>query len=311
MARHQLNQRTVNGEIAYCEKPPYSENWNPEAGEVRRTLMTNWSDLPGFPAAVLGDVQRAGGRLQRSLPMPIPGRDHLFAVECNLKNGHGAFEADPGTGVIKFLDKVNDLEGFAEWEVVFRPLPFDVLSDAAVAGVGEIGRWVVREWHGGSEVYTLPGNAFVWKTVVERLGQRNNDPVPEGLPKQRPIDQLRYTWVHVPEPLPSTIFNPVNPIIGKINAKDFDGANGNPTYGPKTLLLLDVEITPRMWTPSGRAIRNITYVMGLRPDSGWNAFYRASLNSFDAILAKAQIPGQLAGSEQPYEQRELGDLFLP
>src|SRR5579862_891587 len=218
----------VGGPIPFGETIPYTETNTFEHGcESVRTLYTNWSDVPNFPSAMIGDVRPgAGGLLKRQLPMQHPrGSRQMYAVECNLKQGHGSPLADVGTNLIKFGDVVNDLEGLAEWEVVYRQLPFDVLPDSAVNGVTtELIRFVQREPKFSMESYTLPGNAFAFSSDGKTLPENSNI--------RRPVMELHYTWYCVPDQVPFSYWYqppPGNayPIIGSVNGGDFDGINGN------------------------------------------------------------------------------------
>lgn len=309
---HDLPLETVPGPIfgatiKYGERKGYKESWSFERpGEARRILICNWSDANNFPVAMLGDVRPgAGGLLTRQIPNLHPNSTkQLYAVECNLLDGEGKYINDPGTGLIKFLDQSGNLDGLAVWEVTYRQLPFDVLPDLAVTPqTTELMRYVQREPKFAMESYTLPGNCMQWGS--------DGKPFPENTNIRRPLMELHYTWYWVPEPFPLTCwYNPPgNPpagyaVIGSLNNAAFDGLNGNRQYSPGFLMAVAPEISERIWTPSGYPVRNVKYKFGLRPDAGWNRFYRAKLNDFDSLFPRK------GGGRPPFTPGNFLSLFV-
>ena len=316
------------GPIEYWERPPYTERFNLDGGEVTRTCLVDWHHARDFPAAMLGDAKCNGVRIDRKLPDMHPhGSKNLYATDCQLVNGLGAWTSDPSNGLIFFNDLINTLPGKAEFKVTYRQLPFDVLPN----GLGsneypELHRWVIKEFKWNMESYQLPGVAFVWGNAVVGLDEadiqafnrsaagqlaRGFKPklqtIPEGMSKQRPLVELTYTRVWVPEPIPLALFE----VVGKVNINPFPGIKDGDSFDAGSLLCLPPTIAERKWTPAGTPVRNIVIHLAWRPDSGWNFFYHAGLNAFvDVLTRKASLGKEPdATKRNPYEEDSFGVLF--
>jgi hypothetical protein len=317
-------------EIRFGEKPNYTEATTREGIEAHRTLYCNWSDARDFPIMLLGDVQPDGsdnlGLLKRITPHPHPhGSKMLYAVQADLVNAAGGFYKNPNDGLIGFSDRINNLDGLAEWSVVYRNLPFDVREDLAGpardGGVTELYRYVERDVKFAMEGYPVPGLAFQW--------QSDGKPFPEPFTMRRPLQELKYTWHWVPEPLPKVLgASEANPndeiVVGRLNAALFDPGSWlhRPGYPPGHLLCTEPVISGRFWTPSGKPVRNIIYSLLYRADSRWDAFWKQSLGRFDPLQASnfTVVPAQqlrgavVAGLKQgkgrrPYEPGNFLALF--
>lgn len=320
-----LPYKTKARGIPYGELDGYTESYNQDGPESRRILITPWTAAEHFPVAMMGDVSRAGGlTLNRIVPERHPKPELGYCVELKLSRGIGAPVKDGGAGMLKYIDRVNNLDGVAVWEAVYRPLPYTVKVDDELreqvkgggGGAGsELNRYVIREFENNVEVYTLPGNSMVWGSPVpSRNGvQIHNEQITEPLPMQRGLATLRYTWCWVPEPIPSHIFA----LQGKVNAASFDGQD------PGFLLLQSIDISERKYTASGNPCRFITYLMLLRADSGWNSFYRPRLSRFDNTYLRVapefagplrpgeQAPVPVRGAPAPYKLDFFAALFTP
>lgn len=320
--------KTVNGEIDYCDKPGYALNFDmtPSSGGVhdcKRVVQVQWAKAHAFPAAVLGDatLSPGGGTLLRLIPEQHPVFKHMFATRCSLMNGLGAW-LQGDNGLIHFKDSVNKIEGFAEFEIIYSTLPYDVKANIVSS---ELERYVSRETKFNLEVYQVPGDAFVWKVpkivkqpkpgpqpgeegfvvviadfVKEQAENKKKQAVivahtiPETVPLQRPVLELRYTWHWVPEPVPRHIFL----IAGHVNNKDFDGN----VFDKGHLLLSTIEISERKWTPAGSSVRDISYTFSFRPDAPWSQLYRKSTNKFEEVRSRNT-------GEPLYEFADFSRLF--
>ncbi len=296
--------------LRYAEKPPYTESYTREGGEVRRTLYCNWSDAVIFPEAFIGDVEpgAGGGSLKRFLPHRLPDTTKLMhCVACDLTNAAGAFFKG-GLKDIVFRDQINNLDGLAEWNVIYRQLPFDVKADDG-GQTSELYRFVERNPKFGTEGYPVPAGTFKWLTPNSK-GQQET--FTETATIRRSLVEVKYIWHWVPEPLPKVLMaQGAGPgpddgvVIGRNNHANFDP--GNPIHSagfpPGHMLCAEPEISERFYTPSGRPIRNISYSLSFRPDSTWNQYWKQSLGRFDTLQPKIEK------ARRPYEPGIFDELF--
>lgn len=292
--------------LKFAMKPPYTESNTREGSEVRGTIYTNWSDVQSVPTAFIGDVEpgAGGGSLNRHLPHLHPDTSrNLYCVSIDLVNAAGAYFKPANVGMITFRDTINNLDGLAEWTVIWRQLPFDVKPNDPKA-TSELYRFVERNPKFGTEGYPVPGDAFKW--------QSDQNPFPELVTIRRSLVEVKYTWHWVPEPLPKVLIaqgDGPGPddgvVIGRNNHAQFDPNNGIHSGGfpPGHMLCAEPEISDRFYTPSGKPIRNITYSMAFRPDATWNQFWKQSLGKFDSLQPVK------AGGRRAYEPGIFDELF--
>lgn len=205
--------------------------------------------------------------------------------------------------------------GFAEYELTYEPLQYEVLSDADQATLdspldeNELCRYVIRRERFGGNNFTLQPGSLYWR---DRLISNPTSPdaqINSEAVRPFPNSNLTYTWLNVPS-IPRTA---INNCIGKVNRPNTsDGltpSGGNvlpgapdgkwdyrPTWQgisfagaivdgflPGTLLFEGVsDIVPKV-TACGQLLYDITYNFFYRPD-GHNKIYRASDDSFQRVV---------------------------
>ncbi|MBY0523423.1 MAG: hypothetical protein K2R98_08485 [Gemmataceae bacterium] len=296
-----------NKVVPFDEVPGYRSRWDQDSGEIVRLLMTDWSFEDLFPTAMLGDVGFGNGAprgcFNRTLPHQHPKKKFLYAMECRETDARGAYQMTDG--LIAFRDFVNNLDGKAIFEVIYRRPPWAVLNDVdlgkQVQNDGdtptyEFGRWIVPDGAFTDEAYTLPGNALRWA--------QGGQLIPEPLTKQRQIEERRYLWHWVHDEAVKDLFDTTLPqVVGRVNATAFDGC------APGTLLCRPPVKSKLRSTPGGNPVRDVEFIMLRRMDSTWNQFFRRTSNKFEDVLLNAQAGPLPQGQDAPYFSADFGQLF--
>jgi hypothetical protein len=263
--------------------------------------------------------------LLRTPPAQHPKHPWLYCTTCELVDGDGAWLPDktavatdangavlinPATGdpflneMIAFANNLGSQtvfdpggvnpdtltrfgDGVARCRVTYHALPYEVRddNDPRVQQLGELARYVEREWEPAIQALPIAGqlaqtvifndtsNPVVPfpagkdangrpQTVQKAL---NGTAVPEAGVLLMPTRSCIWRWYHVPD----VNWTAVASCEGKVNDAPFDGVPGFPTYPAGTLLCQSPTIrrTPR--TPAGRVSFIIAYRLDFRPQ-GWN-----------------------------------------
>lgn len=175
------------------------------------------------------------------------------------------FAEQPGTGVFS--------DGAATLRVTYRQRPYVVRNDAQnnANGQGELGRWVERQ-----PKYAIQGlplyNLATSTTAGNQLKFSEGFPgtvVPEAGVMLVPTGAWQYIWHDVPFYPAATI----EACQGKVNAADFDGIAGFPSFPAGTLLCQAPEISWRR-NACGQIAFRIVWNLDYRPadGKGWNGF---------------------------------------
>lgn len=197
--------------------------------------------------------------------------------------------------------------GFAEYELTFEPLQYEVRTDAEMDTLDaplngcELSRYVIRRYRFGGNNFTLQPGSLHWRDYLLADGANSTrSQINSEAVRPFPNANVIYTWLNVPIIPWSAITN----CIGKVNASETGAAapsgkfdyrpdwQGNvyPLSGtvidgflPGTLLFEGVsDITPKV-TAAGQMLYDITYNFFYRPD-GHNKIYRAATDSFERVV---------------------------
>lgn len=241
-----------------------------------------------------------------------------------------------------YLDGV----GFAEYDLTFEPLPYEVLTDAQMDTLddplsgNELCRYVVRRERFGGNNFTLQPGSLYWR---DRLGPpiRGDARVDSSAVKPFPNANLTYTWLNAPA-IPR---DNINDCIGKINRPNTDNGDDvasteypsgtgtalpgapsgmwdyRPTWQglsvpgstingflPRTLLFEGVsDIVPKI-TACGQLVYDITYSFFFRAD-GHTKIYRAADNSFQRVVTASTKDLPSASWQDFIETADFNKLF--
>lgn len=284
-------------EIEYFVYEDYQERWVTDGIEVVRTFRTAWSTRGKFVDDMLGvdKWDQTSATFQRSTPEEDLDFDWMNCVDCRLKEPQGVFtetssgptwrEADAYSRVGEGSD---DTDGWAVYECVFKPLPYEVWDDDLITS--ELDRYVERDEKDGVDSLKVPGQSFTWGATGD-TGQPagtaipaslNLSPIPEPQNILTGISTFRYMWHRVPGRNVGTLAvlprKNINACLSCVNNADFD-----PGYGPvlsggkwvfpaETLLLNSVEVR-RIFSAAGFPLFEVTYELIHRPQ-GWNKFLK-------------------------------------
>src|SRR5262249_38423256 len=132
-----------------------------------------WVDWTlGYSTTLIG--QNGNPFLTRSIPaqVPVPGYQHLYAAEVESTqlagvmkpagfvayNGDGSLNPTAWAPWLAYQDPSTGKDGLIRYAVRYRPRPYEILDDAAVAAIantqGELERFV--EWVPKGAVQALP-----------------------------------------------------------------------------------------------------------------------------------------------------------
>lgn len=305
--------QTIQSKVPYDELPGYTESYDQKGNESRRLLICNWEDSNVFPSEMLGLVTGGTPYLKRQIPEVHPRKTWMYADECHLREGRGAWVQDfAGAMMISFKDAVNELDGKSVFEVIYRPRSYAVQSDAAYKAAdqtgSEFGRWVTPRKYFSVENYAMPGEAFCWGQDGFKPNGDPVSPIPEGLAIQRGINELRYRWDWVP--YSSVPWQKINATVGKVNLKPFDGVYDDFAYPPGTCLCAAPQVSERYYDPVGNPIVSVEFILLYRADSTWNQFFRKSPGAFQDVISsyfkKTNPP-----PPPPYNYADFSQLFIP
>lgn len=261
---------------AYQIRPGYRESHSLTSGEARMVVITSWANTTRFASYWLGDAQPGdNGKIKRTPPQRHPLK-HLYAVECNLTGALGAPGIDASTGYPVYFDNnpQGRGDGGAEYEIVFRSLPYEIKGDDAVQHEGQ--RWITFEYNPTVEALSLPGGSFKWKS--------DNVQIPEGIAVQRPLLEVRFTIHQVPlASAQNNHINTIRDVMGKVNREEYIG------YARESALCLTPRLGPFEYLPSGSIVRTVEHTILVRLDSTWLQFFRnngAGGGAFDTAIPR-------------------------
>lgn len=217
-------------QIEYRELDGYRERWAQDNVEANRTVMVKWSDRLKLVQDLIGYTRAKDGRLEREVPEQHPEFPWLYAQACDLReikgislqNADGSYRVGQrdGNGTIGTED------GYAVYDVVYRPFAFDVKKDTEVTS--EIDRYVVREYRFGTDSLTLPGQILQWAVAPK-------DKIPEPTARVFATCTVLYHWYQVP----TLNLKYYLAKLGTVNDATFDAAYINGAAG--TLLFQSLE----------------------------------------------------------------------
>jgi len=175
--------------------------------------------------------------------------------------------------------------GDAIYDITYRPMPFDILSDAVVDALDaplntcELSRYVQRFYQFGARVLAAPAGTTHWKDYLQ--AGIADAPIPEGAAlKTLPYGTWQYKWWYVPTIPWANIWA----CYGKVNAAE-SGANAPdgrfdyiPSVGgaswvngkqqgwlPGSLLFEGVSGVEQVTTASGQKLWNLTFAFRYLP----------------------------------------------
>lgn len=195
--------------------------------------------------------------------------------------------------------------GFAEYELTYEPLPYEILTDAEQAtldaplSTNELCRYVVRRYRFSGNAFTLqPGSLFWRDRLAAGPADRADARIDSSAVRPFPSAELTYVWLNVP----GIPWDAIQNAIGKVNASETGTAapSGQFDYRPNwqgisvpggtingflpgTLLFQGVtDVAPKI-TAAGQVLYDISYSMLWRPD-GHTKIYRAADDSFQRVV---------------------------
>ncbi len=219
--------------------------------------------------------------------------------------------------------------GFAEYELTFEPLPYEVRTDAEMDTLDEpqasceLSRGIIRRVKFGGNNFTLQPGSLYW---LDRLTANRNDPnarVDSEAVKPFPNATLTYTWVGAP----SINWPIITSTIGKVNASET--GTGAPSgkfdyradwqgivvpggvidgFLPGVLLFTGVtDITPRN-TAIGQLVYDIQFEFLYRPD-GHQKIYRAATDTFERVVRVANRTADPSTWKDLLDESVFSNLF--
>lgn len=243
---------------------------------------------------------------------------------------------------------IQDGVGFAEYELTYEPLQYEVLSDAERDTLdlplrnNELCRYVIRRVRFGGNNFTLqPGSLFWRDRLIAGPATRSDARVDSSAIKTFPNANLTYTWLNVP----SIPWDAINNCIGKVNRPNTDNGDDiasaeypsgtgtalagapsgkwdyRPTWQgivvsgaiidgflPRTLLFEGVSDVVPKITASGQLLYDITYNFFYRKD-GHIKLYRASDDTFQRVVTAATKNGPAANYADYISSADFNTLF--
>jgi hypothetical protein len=238
--------------------------------------------------------------------------------------------------------------GFAEYELTYEPLPFEILTDAEQGSLdsplstNELCRYVIRRYRFGGNAFTLQPGSLYWR---DRLIANANDPaarIDSSPTKVFGSGNFTYTWLNVP----TIDWTAITNCIGKVNrpntnngddiaSAEYPAGTGTalpgaplgkwdyrPTWQgisvpggvidgflPRTLLFEGVsDIVPKV-TATGQLVHDITYNFFFRKD-GHQRIYRADDNTFQRVVTVASKKAGVPANYADYiDTADFNTLF--
>lgn len=326
--------------VTYWVLPEIQERWSPDGVELIRRLRCHWSDRQNFAEDLLGYHvwDQSSATFQRSLPEEDFDYTDHFAVDMHLVEaqawlgedvlGDPHYYQDDQAG----NDPSGKTDGFAVYDVTFKPLMYDVIDDGDVSS--ELQRFVERDEKNSSESLRLPGQTFQWGNLND-TGQPPGQGVPAGLmangstspgatiaePTTRlvGISTLQYRWHLVPGRKVGNLYvlprKNIQAGISCVNSTNFDAgfgpvlSGGQWVFPPETLLFESMEAR-RVRSAGGQILFEVTYNFVYRA-TGWNKALRrdpGNVASPPLDYFKIIVKGS-SGNEGPYQTYEFANLF--
>lgn len=324
------------GENGWEVERVYLCDWSDLAAAMQ--WLYGYSTLPDQDAANQGEqrVLNAGGGaggaaaptgfIARVIPAQDPYRPYLYCDHVELVEGMGVWVQDPGLNVRVLqggggaqFQRLPGMvyaeaqglgtpgaqysDGIAKLRATFRQRSYIVQSDADAQGngVGELGRYVERQAHYAIQGIPLSKVALSGQQLKFTEAPFAGQAIPEPGILVNPTASFHYIWHDVPF-YPSDALGACQ---GGVNAADFDGTAGWPSFGAETLLCQAPEIS---WKRNicGNVAFTIKWVLDFRPQ-GWNAFPASDGGFYTATFGGgAPAPD---GSNLVYKLVDFGKLF--
>lgn len=219
--------------------------------------------------------------------------------------------------------------GFAEYDLTFEPLPFEIRTDDEMDALPaplngcELSRYVIRRERFGGNNFTLQPGTLYWR---DRLLANANDPNAQILSeavRPFPNSNVTYTLLNMPGINRAAITAAIGTVnkaevgagapSGKFDYRpDWQGITWTdcPIDGflPGTLLFEGVsDIVPKV-TSSGQLLYDITMNFFYRPD-GHNKIYRAADDSFQRVVRVATKSLPSGSWKDMLDETTFTDLF--
>jgi hypothetical protein len=254
------------GTVYYWEKirSPASpvEAIGPNASQAVKTYITRWDNrqihgaevILGYPEVINDGINRP--YIKRNLPMPHPdwtrqtdGSHFLYATRINRITGVTAPKHTDGSEWMSVNEPTTTRYGYAEMEIQFETLPYEVLADDKILQISNtpdeagLQRYVEIFVAPAADYLSLPEGAFQWAGTTIPVPGRPGKIVPKTL----------ITIVHHQVPKAAVGSNLINPsindnyidlMIGKVNKDPFPPGAAYP-YHVGTLLYLAPVIEPK------------------------------------------------------------------
>ena len=254
------------GTVLFTEKirSPASpvEAIGPNASQAVKTYLIAWDDrqtkgaevILGYPELINDGINPP--YIKRNLPMPHPdwirlstGENFLYATKINRITGVVAPRHTDGSEWMSVNFPPTARYRFAECEIQFETLPYDVLRDDQILQTSNVPdeaglqRYVEMFVAPAADYLSLPDGAFRW------AGTDISTPGRPG--KIQPKAVFTIVQHQVPkEGIGSTLINPginnpaIDDMVGRVNVDDFPPGAAKP-YPAGTLLYLAPVLEPR------------------------------------------------------------------
>lgn len=268
------------------------EAWGPDNSRVTVTLYCDWDSRIDARDALLGTSAMAAGPpayISRTVPHSLDWAPRLYARQITSVVPSAPDEE---------LDADRRPRGQqAKLVVDYEPLPYPVLSDAALTAIAGfpdesyILRWVRKEKTDGMRFFSSRPGDWEWDEMVPVK------PVITAMSIPLPRSDITYHWYQVPleARTPFAIWEEAQ---GKTNDNIFDG------YAAQTLTFMGAK--PQFFTfPNGTYGVNVAMTFQYYP-LGANKFPNPNANgAFQTIRRKDTV------ATRPYSTYDFGKLFRP
>ena len=309
----------------------YMLGWSTTLGGGGSVTLTNGPPPPevgGSGNTLQSSPPATTPALSRQIPDQVPedGFRHLYCSEVNMVGGKGIIGNNPNVQVfladgsqaldangnavtkpmIAYFDPVTKTDGWAFYECVYTPRPYEVRTDDEMGqlqgGKGELERYVEFSRENALQAQPLPqkaGYGLYWQD-----GFFKGQLIPDNAAFIYLHTQtLLYTWHEVPdEPRDS-----IRACVGTVSSADFDGARGRMSYPAGTLLCQAPPKVERYRHPNGRVYWRVVYSELFRP-TGWNFLPDASGVYNPVAFGTSAQP---LGGAPLYPTADHAQLFAP